>query len=398
MSALAKWGHLMDGGGSGPRRRVGVMFPSRNPASPENWSGSPAGLWSGLAGLGVEVVPIGTAALNLARVRLAAARFVSGGNMVAQRSPARIRLRSIVLAKALARAGRLDAVVAMGTDAYDLSWVRDPHVPTATFDDATLDQQWRNADSDIRGALFPEDAVRGWCENQAASSRAADVCCVSTAWAARSFVRDYGVPVERTAVVGMGHRPRTSVVGGRDWSAPRFLMVGVDWRRKNGEAVLRAFREVHAIHPDARLDIVGKHPALTVDGVTGHGVLRRDDLQAQKRLDGLFGQATAFVLPSRFDPSPIAYLEAASAGLPVVATTEGGAGELLGTAALSVHPDDHDGLVRAMLALSDPETARTMGAEAARRAADSSWTDVAGRVLAALSRTSQGGATPIDGN
>jgi glycosyltransferase involved in cell wall biosynthesis len=88
-------------------------------------------------------------------------------------------------------------------------------------------------------------------------------------------------------------------------------------------------------------------------------------------------------MPSRFDPSPIAYLEAASAGLPVVATTEGGAGELLGSAAVSVHPDDDDAIVAAMLDLADPAVARTRGEEAHRRSEDATWQAVASRVLAA---------------
>jgi glycosyltransferase involved in cell wall biosynthesis len=365
-------------------RRIGVLFPARYPANPENWSGSPAGIASGLASLGYEVVPIGTATLSMARIGLSASR-VFGSSMVAQHSDQRVRIRSVVLARSVKQAGRLDALVAMGTDAYDLGRVRDWRVPTATFDDATLLQQWRNKDSDIRGAGFPEGAVRRWCANQAVSSRASDVCCVSTSWAATSFIEDYGVPTERVSVVGVGHHARsTAARNDRDWSRPRFLFVGVDWRRKNGDAVLRAFSEVRALHPDAQLDVVGMHPVLDQVGVTGHGLLRRDDPDAQGRLDQLFMTATAFVLPSRFDPAGIAYLEAASSGLPVIATTEGGAGELLGEAALSVHPDDHATLTAAMSTLCEPGTAQFRGALAAKRAAESTWTSVARRILDAL--------------
>jgi len=129
---------------------------------------------------------------------------------------------------------------------------------------------------------------------------------------------------------------------------------------------------------------VGRHPKLDQPGVVGHGFLAREDAAAQARLDALFASATAFVLPSRFDPSPIAYLEAASAGLPVIATTEGGAGELLGAAAITVHPDDPAGLVAAMRRLADPETAQSMGAQASHNARHASWSDVARRILGAL--------------
>jgi glycosyltransferase involved in cell wall biosynthesis len=132
------------------------------------------------------------------------------------------------------------------------------------------------------------------------------------------------------------------------------------------------------------LDVVGQHPPINQPGVRGHGFLPRDDAAAQAVLDTLFATATAFVLPSRFDPSPIAYLEAASAGLPVIATTEGGAGELLGSAAITVHPDDGPALVAALLHLADPEIARVMGAQAEQNARSASWSEVARRVLEAL--------------
>jgi glycosyltransferase involved in cell wall biosynthesis len=280
----------------------------------------------------------------------------------------------------------LDAILAMGTEMYDLAAIRAASsAPVATYDDATLVQMWHHADSDIRRSNFPEKEVVRWFARQAASSRAADVCCVSTRWASESFVNDYAVPADRVEVIGIGHRPRRLVTGAsRDWSRPRFLFIGVDWGRKNGDAVLRAFADVRRVAPDATLDIVGRHPNLDEAGVTGHGFLPRDDRRSQDQLDSLFARATAFVLPSRFDPAGIAYLEAASAGLPVIATTQGGAGELLGPAAITVDPDDEPALCEAMRRLTMPDVARFMGDEAYRRASESTWQHVAARILDVL--------------
>ena len=88
----------------------------------------------------------------------------------------------------------------------------------------------------------------------------------------------------------------------------------------------------------------------------------------------------------------MAYLEAASAGLPVIATTEGGAPEMLGDAAITVHPDDEDGLTDAMERLTEPTTARRLGLEASRRVADSTWPAVARRIVASL-----GAGVPVGG-
>jgi len=149
--------------------------------------------------------------------------------------------------------------------------------------------------------------------------------------------------------------------------------------------VLAAFRRLRVQVPGATLDLVGNHPPTHEPGVTGHGLLRQDDPTAQATLDALFARSTVFVLPSRFDPAGIAYLEAASAGLPVIATSEGGARELLADAALTVAPGDDDGLFSAMLALANPHKAESLGVLASRRVAESTWSSVAGRMLDGLS-------------
>ena len=301
------------------------------------------------------------------------------------RTAVRVCLRDWALSRSIVAAGKLDAVVVMATEMFDLAAIRPRGVPVAAYYDATLLQMWRHLDSDTRRSGFPEREVLRWCERQAEASRAADVCCVSTAWAGRSLVDDYGVAAELVHVVGIGHRPRRHIdAAARDWSTPRFLFVGVDWARKNGDAVLRAFTDVRRDIPEATLDVVGEHPPLRLPGVTGHGFLPREDPRSQARLDELYATATAFVLPSQFEPAGIVYLEAASAGLPVIATTEGGAGELLGPAAITIDPNDQSALVGAMRRLTDPAFACAMGAEAAQRAAGSTWSHVAARILDAL--------------
>jgi glycosyltransferase involved in cell wall biosynthesis len=366
--------------------RVGLLYPTRDALSPTNWSGTPHGLAGGLRDSGAEVVPV-NANLPIGIHQTVAVLSRIGGKRgaVADRTLVRQYSRNLFLTRHLAEvASGLDLVVAMGTEMYDLGSLSRPGLPIVTYDDGSLLQMWRNPDSDIRQSGFAEREVDLWIDRQRASSRAATLCCVSTDWAARSFIEDYGVAPEQVRAIGMGHRPRSAAPVERDWSAPRFLFIGVDWQRKNGASVLKAFSRVRAQYPTARLDVVGKHPRIEAEGVVDYGYLPREDAASQRVLDGLFESATAFVLPSLFDPSPIAYLEAASAGLPVIATTEGGAGELLGEAAISVRPHDLDEIVEAMLTLSDPGVARSMGAKAVERAASSTWAGVAGRLLEAV--------------
>ena len=117
----------------------------------------------------------------------------------------------------------------------------------ATFEDMTVAQalslpypEWQCLSKRERAAAL---------ERQARSYSQAAVCCFTTQWAADSAINDYGVPAEKTHVVGVGrnHSPRPAA---RDWGAPRFLFVGGDWERKNGDAVVRSFARVRESIPE----------------------------------------------------------------------------------------------------------------------------------------------------
>lgn len=226
--------------------------------------------------------------------------------------------------------------------------------------------------------------ARGWVRRQAGIYRAATGCCVASRWQAGSLVSDFGVPPERIQVVGFGYNVQIAAAP-RDWSQPRFLFVGLDWSRKNGARVLSAFQRIREVIPAAHLDLVGDHPPVTAEGVTGHGVLDWSVPAQGAALSALFQSATCFVLPSRYEPFGIVYVEAGLAGLPSVATAVGGARDAVGDdGGLFVDPNDLEGLVAAMLQLADPARAQQMGVRAAVHAARLSWVHVAERVAASL--------------
>ncbi len=369
-------------------KRIGIIYPNHDPSSPKNWSGTPHGLFGGLETIGLEVVPIPCVLPVWRQVPIKIRSKFSGlGYLIVDRSPGYVRSRTQKIAESIERAGHLDGIIAMGTDVFDLALAtRRSDVPLATYDDGTFPLLLRYADSHLSRLGLPADVLDSWIALQRTACRRADVACVSTQWAKQSMIEDFDIPEARVPVVGMGHRPRSNMVHDRQFDVPNFLFVGVEWQRKNGAAVVAAFAKVREQIPNATLHVVGSHPPLDQPGVHGYGFLARENADSQRLLDQLFSNATAFVLPSLFDPSPIAYLEAASSGLPVIATTCGGAGHLLGDAAISVDPYDHEALVDAMLRLSDAKIARAMGTEALARSASSRWQDVARRIVDSLAQ------------
>jgi glycosyltransferase involved in cell wall biosynthesis len=370
--------------------RVGVAF-TGDPQNPTTWSGTPLGLSHGLTQKGVEAVGINVepgpavdfvtknfvASLRLHRAwRGSPKATIRFARAVARTSPELAILRTWVGNRTLDRAGRLDGLIQIGT-----GYTFHTRTPLVVFCDITIVQavelgypEW---------LALSKRAVRTRIDRQRRAYEQAIACCGTTRWACESIVRDYGIPAEKVFAVGVGrnHSPGDTE---RDWSVPRFIWIGTDWYGKNGEAVLRAFERLHREQPHARLDLVGNHPRVTTEGVTGHGPLRLDTAAHRMRMADLLHAATCFVLPSRYEAAAIAYVEAGGAGLPCIGTTVGGARELVGDAGRLVDPSDEEELFEAMRALSDPETASRLGARALERAPLFTWRAVAERVLRAL--------------
>jgi glycosyltransferase involved in cell wall biosynthesis len=379
-------------------KRIGIAFPG-DPSHKATWSGIPFGLTGGLEAAGIEVVPV--------RVEPPPLLLAAGSNAIAatylrpQRSPrvavqqARAAARtsagvawlnSQATPKALRQAGRLDGIIQIGTG-YTLPG----GIPVATYEDMTIPQT--KTHPYVGWDLLTRRSFASRMVRQRRAYEQARACCLTSPWAAESVVNDYGIAPQKVHVVGIGCNHIAPPVQ-RDWSEPRFLFVGLDWERKNGDGLLRAFALLREQLPAAHLDLVGGHPPLSAAGVTGHGILRLDVAEQHERLERLFAEATCFVMPSHSEASAIAYVEAASAGLPSIGTSAGGSGYLIGEGGLIVDPGDDEALFAAMLRLADPETAERTGDAAKERSRLFSWEAVAGRLLSALEGESPVSAGP----
>lgn len=340
-----------------------------DPTDPASWSGVPARLSRGLVAAGVEVVPIRATfrgagrAAQLARMSWAA-QSASRAFATAAGAVADSRLR---------RAGPFDGAVAIGSG-YALR----TELPFTTFEDMTVAEALRQGDPPY-GDLS-ESAGRRWKERQRRIYQRSRGCCVASAWAASSVVEDYGIDPAKVHVVGVGRNIDAGRVE-RDWSQPKFLFVGADWRRKRGAAVLASFAAVRERYPEARLDLVGSHPPVEAPGVVGHGILPLNSESGQRRYGELLHDATCFLMPSFHEPFGIAYMDAGATGLPSIGTTVGGAPDAVGPGGRVVDPGDDGALTEAMLELARPEVASRLGELAYEHAAPYTWQAVAERLL-----------------
>ncbi|MGO4109163.1 glycosyltransferase family 4 protein [Paenibacillus sp. YAF4_2] len=148
--------------------------------------------------------------------------------------------------------------------------------------------------------------------------------------------------------------------------------------RKNLDTVLKALAEV----PDVHLLVVGwtegsSYPQMAADlGIKD----RVHFLGYRKDMAELMSAADLFVYPSRYEPFALVLLEAMAAGLPIIASRNCGAVELLNEEAAVIldDPDDSKALAEAIRSCAfNRNRLKQMGEQAARIARSHSWKDMA---------------------
>jgi len=214
--------------------------------------------------------------------------------------------------------------------------------------------------------------------------------------AARSLVEDYGIPAQRVTNVGGG--ANQDVVQRLDGGSrqPVILFVGKDFERKGGDCLIEAFKLVRDRVPAARLQIVGASPTVHLPGVEVLGKMSRS------RLANVYARAAVFCLPSRFDPYPLAVMEAMATGLPCVSTFVGAIPEVVvnGETGLLVQPGNVRALAEALTALLENQAfAQRLGAAGQQRVAQHlTWDRVVDRMAPVLDTLPQPKVAPASGS
>ena len=132
----------------------------------------------------------------------------------------------------------------------------------------------------------------------------------------KSIIEDYSCSPNKVVCVYAGSNVGTDFeIDKAKYKNKNILFVGMEWERKGGPELVKAFERVLRTHPTARLTIVGCSPRLTVPNCD---IIGRVPVQ---NLNDYYERASLFCLPTKIEPSfPIVFLEAFAHGLPVVAT------------------------------------------------------------------------------
>jgi glycosyltransferase involved in cell wall biosynthesis len=188
-------------------------------------------------------------------------------------------------------------------------------------------------------------------------------------YAARTYATQVGPPACRIRIVHNGLRPDELVPVPPAEDAGDFVFVGELRMLKGVDLLIEATAMIVAERP-CRVTVVGAGP----DGEAFRQDVARRGLEANIAFPGAMPARQAFrlgralVMPSRAESLPYVALEAAGAGLPLIATDVGGVSEIVdGTETSLVAAGDVEALANAMrCVLNDPVEARKRASQLRR--------------------------------
>jgi glycosyltransferase involved in cell wall biosynthesis len=215
-----------------------------------------------------------------------------------------------------------------------------------------------------------------------------DVIFTMSDWVRRAFIEEFEQDPDKIVTVYAGaNLASVPEPTPREFTPPRYLFVGKgDFARKGGPQVLRAFARVRERIPGAELMLVGpKSSPTTQTGVRCLGTISRGAPDGERELDRIYREATAYVMPSLYEPFGIVFLEAMSHRLPCVGSACCAMPEFIeeGVTGFVVPPGEDGLLAERLLELgTNPGRSRTMGDAGYQRFLDRyTWDGVAARIV-----------------
>jgi len=176
-----------------------------------------------------------------------------------------------------------------------------------------------------------------------------------------SIKNDYGCPEDKIKCVLVGsnvEQKKLNKLSNKKEYLKNILFVGVDWERKGGPILEKAFKKVLQKHPDSSLTIVGCSPKLELENCTVVGNLPLQEVLSY------YEKADIFCLPTLREPFGIVFIEAMAYELPIVATDIGVIPDFIinGKNGYRVKPEDFELLAEKLIELLDsPEKCEAFG-------------------------------------
>ena len=176
----------------------------------------------------------------------------------------------------------------------------------------------------------------------------------------RILVEQYACAPSKVSCIYIGCNlsPRIATDPKNDYQNKRILFVGIDWKRKGGPQLIKAFDLVLEKIPEATLVIAGCRPKLENPNVQVLGRVPIEVVQEE------YLKCSVFAFPTRIESCGFVVIEAMMHRIPVVGTPIGVMADTIrnGEDGCVVDPDDVKGLAEALVdLLEDPDKCRRFG-------------------------------------
>ncbi|UCD91283.1 MAG: glycosyltransferase family 4 protein [Desulfobacterales bacterium] len=271
--------------------------------------------------------------------------------------------------------------IAFFTDARETWYVRRSPIPVIGMVNDSYALDWY--ESTYPREIFADRGSRSlyyrslrWLEKYAYSRL--NALTVNSNYVALKLTNGYHIASDRIHVIYIGianQRPDKPIpLSG----FPSILFVGNNFQRKGLLTLLQAASLLKSRFPHICIHVAGKdknhqklvaqaHKIGIIEAVVFHG------WQPNTKVRAMMAGADIFALPSFTEGFGLVYLEAMQVGTPVIATSKGGAKEVLVSdkEVIFIDPGDIDGLAAAVASIAaDPEIAARLskeGRDAVRR-------------------------------
>lgn len=197
-----------------------------------------------------------------------------------------------------------------------------------------------------------------------------------------------GITDTNITAVGSGMGSITPWHGEKNYSNGELLIVAKlrPWD-KGLKSLIEAFSIARRARPDLHLTVIGGQSLKELDGING---IRATGWLEQRELQEIFQQASLFVMPARYEPWGLAYLEALACRTPIMGLPRLSFPELSGHGqhGFLLKSDSPDELSHSILqALADPDHLQEMGNKGQKACLERyQWSNVANNMTNIMKR------------
>lgn len=309
---------------------VGSGMIGRDPFDPYCWSGSSRNLFLALQSLGILEDAFGVEATKLERSLLALKNYNSNKRVWRNKfnlDPFYYRALTSAVGRKIRQYSNANSFLQIGA-IYDVPKIVGPQGKCFSYHDG-------NIAGLMRSPIFPENllpqAKKAFAWEHSVYKKMTKIFTMSE-YLRHSFIDDFGIPEDRVINVGVGTNFDMSTIPSpdtKDFSKKEVLFIGIDFVRKGGDNLIRAFDTVHQNEPDAILHIVGPRSVRPIietsterPWIKFHGFLSRSIDDQRAKFFDLMQRSTLLVLPSLYEPFGIAILEGMAYYMPCIATNK----------------------------------------------------------------------------